>query len=217
MNWDDAPPTDYEIKNLQHELRDGELVLTWHWSKGIDFVYIYKAKAEAALPADDLTEQHLKLYTREEYKAKKAYTTKADSIGRYIVRVFPAIKTEGKLQLLKQENDRNTISFAAGKAKIYYSIQYKRKLLSSKKQAQIVIRAEVPVSKDAICYVKKSGEPPASLDDGRIYTFQNDFAPGLNPQPEIPLDKNDYIRIFFTNGKQSAQHFELIPEQGENR
>ncbi|OCA88074.1 hypothetical protein A8F94_09655 [Bacillus sp. FJAT-27225] len=216
MIWAEIPSTEYEIYNLQHELRDGELVLTWQWPKGIDFVYIYKANTEAALPAEDLTEQHLKLYTREEYKARKAYTTKADTIGRYIVRIFPAIKTEGTLQLLKQENDRNTLTFTSGKAKIYYSIHYKRKLFSSRKQAQIVIRAEVPVSRDSICYVKKSGEPPASLQDGRVYTFQHDFEPGLNPQPEIPLDKHDYIRIFFTNGKQSAQHFELIPEQGEN-
>lgn len=193
-------------------VRDSEVHLTWFWSKEIDFVYIYKANADNVRSFNEIEERDLLLYTREEYKANKGYVGRIDAIGRYAYLIFPCQKREGKLIVFRQENENNLIYITGSKAKIYFSIAYKNKLFQSSKRVKMSIMTELPLDKELLVYVKKSGSVPISIDDGTLFPFIRDFPSGRTVPPEIEINKNEYIRIFFSNGRKSAQNFELIPE-----
>ncbi|WP_142305355.1 beta-mannanase [Neobacillus jeddahensis] len=212
MNWEMIPSPNYEIKEIRTTVRDSEVHLTWFWSKEIDFVYIYKAPADEVKPINEITEQDIKLYTRDEYKVNRGFRGRLDGIGRYAYRIFPGQKHNGILSIYQQTNDNNLIYLSGSKAKIYFSITYKNKLLQPKKRVQMSIMTELALDKDLLVYVKKRGAPPLSIEDGTVYPFVRDFPAGKTMQPEIVVGKEEYIRIFFSNGRKSAESFELIPE-----
>ncbi|WP_066065308.1 hypothetical protein [Neobacillus soli] len=212
MNWETISSPDHEIKNLKKTVQDSEVQLTWFWSKEVDFVYIYKANVDNVRPISELEEHDLKLYTREEYKANHGYRGRIDAIGRSAYRIFPCQKRDGKLLVYKQENDDNLIYISGSKAKIYFSITYKNKLFQPRKKVRMAIMTELSLDKELLVYVKKSGSVPISIDDGTMYPFVRDFPAGKTTPPEIEIDKNEYIRIFFSNGRSAAQNFELIPQ-----
>jgi hypothetical protein len=212
VNWETISSPAHEIKDLKMTVRDSEVHLTWFWSKEIDFVYIYKANADNVRSFNEIEERDLLLYTREEYKANKGYVGRIDAIGRYAYLIFPCQKREGKLIVFRQENENNLIYITGSKAKIYFSIAYKNKLFQSSKRVKMSIMTELPLDKELLVYVKKSGSVPISIDDGTLFPFIRDFPSGRTVPPEIEINKNEYIRIFFSNGRKSAQNFELIPE-----
>ncbi|MNI95240.1 hypothetical protein D3C73_1534800 [compost metagenome] len=76
----------------------------------------------------------------------------------------------------------------------------------------MTITAEAPVPKDVLCYVKKRGGHPASKEDGVLFPFVQDFAAGRNALPPIEIAKDDFVRIFFTDGRSYGQYYELVPE-----
>ncbi len=212
VNWESIPSYSYEIKDIKKTVRDSELHLSWFWPNEIDFVYIYKTLAEKQKPLSELQKADLRLYTREEYKANQGYIGRVDAIGQYAYRIFPCQKRDGKLIVFAQENDHNLMYVTGAKAKIYFSIDYKNRWFNSKKMVKMSIMTEIPLEKELLVYVKKRGSTPTSIEDGTQFPFIRDFASGENEQPEIEIDKDEYIRIFFSNGKQSAQSFELIPK-----
>ncbi|MBV7505684.1 beta-mannanase [Bacillus sp. sid0103] len=212
MNWETISSPDHEIKNIRTTIRDSEVHLTWFWSKEIDFVYIYKSSSENMKPLHELSEQDLKLYTREEYKANQGYLGRIDAIGRTAYRILPCQKRDGKLIVFNQENDDNLIYISGSKARIYFSISYKNKLFQARKKVRISIMTELPLDKELLVYVKKNGGVPVSVDDGTVYPFVREFPSGKTVPPEIEIDKNEFIRIFFNDGKKSAQSYELIPQ-----
>jgi hypothetical protein len=212
LNWETISSPDLEIKDIKKTIRDSEVHLSWFWSKEIDFVYIYKAAADQVCPINELNEADLKLYTREEYKANQGYIGKMDSIGRYAYRIFPCQKRDGKLVIIRQENERNIIYVSGSKARVYFSITYKNKLFQPKKRVKMSIMTEFPLDKELLVYVKKRSGVPVSVDDGTVYPFVRDFPSGKTLSPEIEINKDEYIRIFFSNGKKSAEMYELIPE-----
>lgn len=65
---------------------------------------------------------------------------------------------------------------------------------------------------DVLCYVKKRGGHPAGKEDGILFPFVQDFAPGRNVLPPIEIGKDDFVRIFFTDGKKYGLYYELVPE-----
>lgn len=76
----------------------------------------------------------------------------------------------------------------------------------------MTITAEVPVPKEVLCYVKKRDAHPSSKEDGARFPFVQDFAPGRNQLPPIEVGKDDFIRIFFTDGPKYGAYYELVPE-----
>jgi hypothetical protein len=212
VNWEPITSPVQEIRDLRKAVRDSEVHLTWFWSNEIDFVFIYKAPADGIRPISEISEQDLTLYTREEYKANQGYVGRIDCVGRYAFRIFPCQKRDGKLVIFSQENDENLIYISGSKAKIYFSITYKNKLFQSRKKVKISIMSELELDKELLVYVKKTGGVPSSIDDGTVYPFVRGFPSGKTAAPEIEIDKNEFIRIFFSNGRTSAQYFELIPE-----
>ena len=212
MNWETLSSPDYEIKDLRKTIRDSEVHLTWFWSKDIDFVYIYKTSSDTVKPVSEINEQDLRLYTREEYKANHGYVGRLDAIGRYAYRIFPCKKMDGKLTVFSQENDNNLIYITGSKAKIYFSIIYKNKFFKPKKGVRMSIMTELALDKELLVYVKKTGSPPMSIEDGTVFPFIRDFPPGKTELLEKEIGKEEDIRIFFSNGRKSAEIYELIPE-----
>jgi hypothetical protein len=212
VNWEPLTSPEVEIKDLRKTVRDSKIQLTWFWSREIDFVYLYKASADHIKPISEIDEKDLHLYTREEYKANQGFVGRLDAIGRYAYRIFPCQKRDGKLVVFAQENDQNLIYLTGSKAKIYFSITYKNKFLQPKKRVRMSIMTEIALDKELLVYVKKIGSVPISIDDGTVYPFVRDFPAGKTEQPEIEIGKDEYIRIFFSNGRKSAEIYELIPQ-----
>ncbi|EKN71493.1 hypothetical protein BABA_01290 [Neobacillus bataviensis LMG 21833] len=212
MNWEPISSPNQEIKDVKQTIQDAEVRLNWFWSNEIDFVYIYKTASDNVKPISEIDERDIKLYTREEYKINQGYVSKLDTIGRTAYRIFPCQKRDGKLVVFKQEDEKNLITITGARAKIYFSISYKNKLFQPRKKVKLAIHTELPLEKELLVYVKKSGGVPSSLEDGTVYPFVRDFPAGRTVSPEIEMDKNEFIRIFFNNGKNTAQHYELIPE-----
>jgi hypothetical protein len=212
VNWETLSSPEHGIKDLRKTIRDSEVQLTWFWAKEIDFVYIYKTSSDNVKPISEITEQDLRLYTREEYKANHGYIGRLDAIGRHAYRIFPCQKRDGKLVVFSQENDNNLIYLTGSKAKISFSIIYKNKFLKPKKMVRMSIMTELALDKELLVYVKKTGSPPMSIEDGTVFPFIRDFPPGRTELLEKEIGKDEYIRIFFSEARKSAQIFDLIPE-----
>ena len=210
MQWEplDDP---YRITKIASQLQDGEVILTWHWPKDIDYVYVYSfAEGEELLP-EQLTVKQLKLFTREEYKIKSGYREKVDYIGVQGYRIFPCLR-QGGLMPLMQTDDHNVIRVNGGRAKIRWSVKYGGKLFSRYRSARIQLFCEIPVPQDTLCYVIKEGGSPASKEDGIAYPFMSDFPVGRTVLPEIEIAKNDAIRVFLAHSERDRGLFELIYE-----
>jgi hypothetical protein len=212
VNWESISSPSHEIRDLKSTVRDSEVHLSWFWSNEIDFVYIYKTTADHVKPISELEDGELKFYTREEYKVNQGYVSRLESFGRFAYRIFPCQKRDGQLFVFKQENENNLITISGSRAKIYCSISYKNRLFQSRKKVKMSIMTELPLGKELLVYVKKSGGVPVSIDDGTVYPFVRSFPSGKTAPPEIEIDKNEYIKIFLSKGMQAAQKYELIAE-----
>lgn len=209
MNWNEAEPSqwvnDVSVRNIDHIN-----ILTWQWPRNIQYVYIAKViEKEADI---ERSERPLKLYTREEYKANAGYKDSMSSIGKIVYKVYPAIRKEGQMIILDQQNQLNEVSAKTQKGRIFYSITYKNNWFSQQKTVRIKVRTEISLPKETLSYVKKTGSSPLNIEDGSVYSFVHDFNQGLTLLPDIQINKQDYIGLFFTNGKKDGEHYELIPE-----
>ncbi|OKP92881.1 beta-mannanase [Paenibacillus sp. P3E] len=199
------------IMEVSSRMEDRFCTLRWHWPDGVQAVYIHKSPAEA--PDNlELPPPGMKLYTREEYKANNGYRDRLDDIGLVVYTVYVRLADGGDILLVRQRDGANRTLVSAGKARIYYSIQQKKGLFGKQKTVHMTLTAEVPVSKEVLCYVKKRGGFPASKEDGVLFPFVQDFAAGRNVLPPIEIGKEDAVRIFFTDGRKYGLYYELIPE-----
>ncbi|MNP17606.1 hypothetical protein D3C76_1100430 [compost metagenome] len=154
----------------------------------------------------------MKLYTRDEYKANNGYHERTQGIGGWIYTVYACWLNDGEPVLIHQEDGQNRKQISTGKARILYSIKQKQRLFQKYKTIEMRVTTEVPISKDVLCYVKKQGSYPSNKTDGTVYPFVQHFNPGRNSLPAIEVGKNDYVRIFFTDGPKYGQIYELMPE-----
>jgi hypothetical protein len=205
--------SDYQrITEMKQRIQDNEYIVTWKWPEGIQFVYIYGFEADAELPPEQRQGKEMKLYTREEYKAQSGYRARLETIGRFAFRVYPCERDGSQMMVYKQEDEDNIIRFSTGRARIRYSIKYGRAFFSKRKPVHIELHSEVNIAKEVLCYVKKEGAFPLHKEDGLVYPFIHDVLPGRNVLPEIEINKNDQIKLFFTDGKKYGEIYELIPE-----
>lgn len=210
IKWEEA--TGLSIKDVVCQLQGNEYVINWHWAEDVPCVYIHRSGYDEPFDVNQLSENQLRLYTREEYKAHKGLREKNEGIGRYTYRIFPCRLENGRPVMLLPQGEANIVHVRTGKAKIYYSFKRGRNWFSPYQSLQIRIFSEIPIPKDVLCYVKKEGSTPASKDDGTQYAFIRDLQPGVNLLPEIEVRKKDEIRLFFTDGKKYGELYELIPE-----
>ncbi|MVO98821.1 hypothetical protein [Paenibacillus lutrae] len=212
MNWQEMGEYSRIEKLAAQPVRDGECVLTWQWPKDIQAVYVYSFEAGAEKPPELLAPQQMKLFTREEYKAKSGYRERIDYIGSRGYRIFPCMIKDGAVTALLQKDEHNVVRVNGGKAGIRYSVHYGRKLFGKFKTARIQLFCEIPVPQEALCYVKKEGAPPSGRQDGTAYPFRRDFDAGSQSLPEIEIGRNDYLRLFLTDPSRYGEIFELIQE-----
>lgn len=207
----DPQATTPSIREMTYSLDEDWICLRWRWPEGVQAVYIHKAPADEAgdlVPPD----VDLKLYTREEYKANGGYRERLDGIGRMLYTVYGCLIEDEELLLIHQRDDRNRLTVNAGRARIYYTVTQKSGLFRKYKSIQIQVKPETAISKDVLCYVKKQGGYPTSKEDGTVYHFLQDFAPGKNVLPVIEVGKDDYVRLFLTDGRKYGPLYELIAE-----
>jgi len=226
MRYIDAEPgSDQGIRGLTAQVEDGWCTLRWLWPRDAQAVYIQKLSESGAADAaaesggaagwqsDQLPlAEGLKLYTREEYKAANGYRDLLDHFGKIGYVIHLVLEQEGEHALLHQPEGDNRIEVSAGRAKIHYSIRQQGSWLSKRKTVRIEVHAEVPVARDVLCYVKKEGSYPANREDGIVYPFAEPFQAGRNELPAIEIGKNEYVRLFFTDGRTYGQMYELILE-----
>lgn len=218
MRFIDAQPGDPVIRGLSHQLDEDRCTLRWQWPEGIQAVYIGRAfdilagdagEGVASAPSDSPSDK-LRLYTRNEYKANNGYHDRIEGVGRVIYTVYASVTEQGDAVLFRQPDGANRAVFSTGKARVTVSIREKGGWLQKFKTVEIRVTTEVPIPKEALCYVKKQGSYPAHKEDGTVYPFVMDFAAGKNVLPAIEVGKNDYVRLFFTDGKKYGQLYELV-------
>ncbi|WP_151733207.1 beta-mannanase [Paenibacillus tengchongensis] len=211
MRYIDPAPDTPSITGVVSRVEERFCTLRWHWPDGLQAVCIHKAAAEGeGGGTPPLT--GMKLYTREEYKANNGYRDRLDDIGLVTYTVFARLQENGEAVLVRQQDGGNKALVSAGKARIYYSITPRKALFGKTKTVHMTITAEVPVPKEALCYVKKRGGVPSSRGDGVQFPFVQDFAAGRHALPPIEIGKEDQVRIFFTDGRKYGQFYELVPE-----
>lgn len=213
MRFDEANASTPLITDVNSQVDDRFCTLRWRWPDGVQAVYIHKASAEEATDVNgDVPPNGMKLYTREEYKANNGYRDRLEEIGLITYTIYARLAGNGEAVLVRQSDGSNRVVVSAGKARIYYSIQQKRGFFGKQKTVHMTITAEVPVARDVLCYVKKRGGHPAGKEDGILFPFVQDFAPGRNVLPPIEIGKDDFVRIFFTDGRKYGLYYELVPE-----
>jgi hypothetical protein len=211
LQWEE-PEEQYRIVKTGCQALDGESIVTWQWPKHIEAVYVYSFPQGTEQEPELLQPKHLKLFTREEYKTRSGYRERIEYMGVQGYRIFPCLIRGGQPVPLKQADSDNYARVSGGKAKLRYSIKYGNKWFSKYKSIRIQLFCEIAVPQEALCYVKKEGVSPTNKEDGIAYPFLSDFAAGSHMLPEIEVGKNDYIRIFFTDGKAFGELYELISE-----
>ena len=209
MRFIDAEDGSPVISGLTRVIEEDHCTLRWIWPSGIEAVYIGKTDAEQANEGDRNT-GHVRLYTKAEYKANNGYHSRIEGVGLVVFTVYACQEGSEGPRLILQPNLENRIEISAGKAKIQYSIVHKSGLFRKFKTIQIQVTTEVPIAKDVLCYVKKQGSYPTSKEDGMLYSFVTSFAAGKNVMPPIEVGKQDFIRLFFTDGRTYGQMYELI-------
>lgn len=223
MRFIEAGPDSPVIRELTRRVSGDVCTLQWQWPSGTDWVYIGRRALDdersGNVGSSDVfgsdggfDTSGLKLYTREEYKAAAGYRDRLDGIGRFAYTVYAALPGSGEPVLVRQPDGANIIETPAGRAKIRYSVREKKALFRAYKTVRIEISCEVPLDENVLCYVKKSGGYPIGPQDGTVYPFTAPFPPGRTSLPEIEVGKNDFVRVFFTDGKRYGQLYELLPE-----
>lgn len=199
------------ITGLSGSIDEDRCTLRWLWPAGIQAVYIHKTNVDRSTD-EPTSAAGLKLYTKDEYKANNGYHDRVEGIGRILYTVYASLQVDGTQRLVRQADGGNRQAISTGKAKIRFAIRMKSGLFKRYKTVQIQVASEVPLPKEVLCYVKKQGSFPTSREDGTVYPFVSDFAAGRNILPEIEVGKDDYIRLFFTDGQRYGHLYELIPE-----
>lgn len=198
-----------KIHNLHSEIHEDCYYLKWKWNENIDFVYIYKAKVNGNINKNDVLQQKPKIFTKREYIEFNGYKENIIETGRFIYFVFAASKEDNGIVLIQQ--DGNEIEVCTGKSNIYYEIKYKNKFFSKSKEVSITIKADGDMPRDVLCYVKKQGSLPVDKNDGIGYSFIKDFESGVNILPNLVINKDEYINVFFNDGKKYGKIYNLIP------
>ncbi|MDQ0172541.1 beta-mannanase [Paenibacillus tundrae] len=215
MQFTDADPSAPTIRKLTLAVDEGMCTLRWLWPEGVEAVYVERLEV-AMLGKENSGDAHaqgkLKLYTREEYKASNGYVDRITGFGAIRYTVYICRMDDAEPVLLRQSNGENTVMASAGKADIRFSIRYKSGFFQKRKSVFMTVTTEAPVPKEALCYVRKQGSVPLNKEDGTVYPFVNDFAPGRNEMPPVEIAKDEYVRLFFTDGPKYGTVYRLISD-----
>ncbi|CAI6080918.1 hypothetical protein PAECIP112173_03049 [Paenibacillus sp. JJ-100] len=226
----DADPSAPRIRKLTLAVDEDRCTLRWLWPEQLEAVYVERLELNQMNEnhvaeeqwgdmdhsgkghSEAWTQGKLKLYTREEYKANNGYTDRITGFGAIQYTVYACQMHKDGPVLIRQQDEDNRGIASAGKADIRFAIRYKSGFFQKRKTVLITVTAEVPVPKEALCYVRKQGGVPLNKDDGTVYPFLSDFVPGKNEMPPVEVAKDDYVRLFFTDGPKYGAAYRLISD-----
>jgi hypothetical protein len=209
MQFIEADDRSLAISGLTRQMEEDRCTLRWNWPGGLEAVYIGRLPADQA-DSEATRTDHLKLYTRAEYKANNGYHSRIEGVGLYVFTIYAFKEASAGTQLIVQRGRENRIEVSAGRARVRCEISSKGGLFKKFKTLQIIVTTEVPLAQDVLCYVKKQGGYPANKEDGLQYPFVAPFAAGRTALPPIEVGKDEFIRLFFTDGRTYGQMYELI-------
>lgn len=201
-----------EIKDISSEVEKDKLTIRWKWPENVDIVYVLKTYEMQDFSLDLGSLKNAKLYTMDEYREFNGYSESIKEITQYKYFVFPALQNDGDILLIKQNNGKNQIVVSTGKPEICYEINEIKSfkgLFSKEKTVEIVIKSEVPLDKDVLCYVKKKDSCPTSSKDGVRFDFICDIDAGVNVMPEIKINKNEYVKVFIKDIEKYGSSYKL--------
>ncbi len=203
------------IQDLSYNLEKKSFTIRWKWPSHIDIVYILKINIFRDFSLENIKEENVKIYTRDEYKEFNGYVETIKEINQYKYFLFPGVERENEIILLKQNDGKNEIVVTTGTPEICYEIRELKSfssLFSKEKRIEIAIYSEVDLKKDVLCYVKKQGSYPSSKDDGICFEFVQDIYAGENIMPEIMVNKNEFIKLFIKDTEKYGNAYNLKKE-----
>lgn len=200
---------DERITDLKAEIYDNTLTLKWKWQEASDIVYILKEESSKNIEVTTINEKNVKLYTKDEYREFNGYTEKIRDISEYKFVVFPAKEEEMDTVLIRQLDENNQVTVCMGKPEIIYDVIENRKLFSKTKNVQLIVFVDMPISKDTLCYVKKKGSYPTSIEDGLKFQFPTNFHIGKNEMQPFEVAKDEYIKVFLNNAQKGGNKYIL--------
>lgn len=209
MEIRDLTTEDERITDLQAEVYESTLTLRWKWKGDSDIVYIFKERASKVIEEGNIDEKSVKLYTKDEYREFNGYVEKIRDINEYKFIVFPAKEEKADTVLIKQLDEDNEITVCMGKPEIVYDVLEHKRLFSKTKSVQLVVFVDMEVSKDTLCYVKKKGEYPTSIEDGLKFQFSMNFHVGKNEMQPFEVSKDEYIKVFLNDVKKGGNKYIL--------
>lgn len=197
-----------KITDIKAEVDRGQVKLTFKWPNTLENLYIYK---QSTMNKEEIDwEKPYRKYTKEEYARFGGFTDQEldSAMSKYIL--CPYIHDEFESYLVCYQDGSNEIEVIGHQIEITYSIKEKKKLFSSCKVIQMQVFCELAVPKQYLCYVKKKGNIPVSLEDGMRFQFISDFVAGDNILPEIEVDKDEHVRIYLTDEVPYKEAYRII-------
>lgn len=209
MKMRDLGNLEQGIKSVKCEIGKEKFVIKWQWAKECDIVYIFKSEVLNEVGLEAITDENVKIFTKEEYIEFNGYVENIRDINQYKFMIFKAQQINNELMLVKQQDGENEIVVCTGKPDIFYEITERKLLFSKTKKLKMKIICDSPFKKDVLCYVKKQGNYPISKDDGIKFDFIGDFHPGVNEMPIIEIREDEFVKIFIKDVKRYGSAYNL--------
>lgn len=206
IRWDEEP----RISDIKAHVGNGEIKLTFKWHNALENLYIYK---QSRLQLEEIDwEKPYRKYTKEEYARFGGFIDQNQdaAISKYVLCPYVQRSEEGESYLITYQDHSNEIEVISHPITIRYEIREKKKLFSNRKLVQMQVFCELPMPKEYLCYVKKRGNIPVSLEDGMKFQFITDFKAGDNELPEIEVDKDEHVRIYLTEEVPYKEAYRII-------
>jgi hypothetical protein len=199
-----------QIRDIKASINGSNLIIRWKWPRSISLACIFRTSYDEKKTLPELLEtEKPKVYTKEEYQNSDGYLYRIQDINLYRYYIYPCVLEGSEVIILNQPNEENIIVASTGKANIEFKISEKKKLFSSQKTVAITIVCDTHIPKDVLCYVKKKGGIPSNVNDGTKFNFLQDFEAGRTDTASIDIAKDEYIKIYFTDGKRFGEIYNL--------
>ena len=185
------------VSRLKCHMEEDLMRLTFLWPEDVQQVYIFKTDGPFNIEEANPASGHL--FTLQEYKKQGGYTCPRP-LGVLTCHIYPFIRKDGCDYAFvytgeDAQNPHNSIE-VCGQIPIRINITEKSGFLGKDKVYIITLLARQVMEGDILCYVKKQGERPASVNDGIMYFFGDGLEAGLPKRFEVKVKKNEYIRVF---------------------
>lgn len=206
IKWYDG--IDPKISDIKVHLDEGQVTLSFKWPNELESLYIYK---KSLLKEEEINwDKPYRKYTKSEYARFGGFVDQNLESAMSLYILCPYIQNSFESYLVRYEEHCNAVEVIAKKIEVRYQINEKKKLFSNRKVVQMNIFCETELPRDYLCYVKKKGNIPVSLEDGMAFKFISDFDAGDNILPEIEVDKDEYVRIYLSDAVPHREVYKVV-------